>query len=457
VFHAAAMTAWWHDLEAGLEARRAAEALRQRPTIDSPCGRTVIARGPGNARRKLINWAGNDYFGLVRHTSVVNAAQRGARQFGAGSGSARLLAGGQHIHRRVEERFARWQGYANALLVSSGFSAAQAMIGALLDGGRQDCLIVDRLAHACAIDGGRLAGVRLRRFKHNDVDDLRRQLAAASGSRRIMVIVESVYSMDGDLAPLAALAEVCAEAQALFVVDEAHGLGLAGSAQLPGAGFAAAQGVRPDIVMATGGKVLGSQGGLVAAATPIIETIVNAGRAFIFSTAPVPAASAALARSMQLVQTNDVWRVRLRDRVLWLRERLCQQGWAVRDDPTPIIPLLLGDDHQAVSAAGFLRQQGHFIPAIRPPTVPPGSSRLRLSISLAHTSSDCKRLLADLAALRAAHPEVCQKSLRAQPSDVAAPCLDEAAVEESNDRSDQAPDQASHAAPDQAPAQRGSA
>ena len=173
---AAAMTAWWHDLEAGLDARREAEARRQRPTIDSPCGRTVIARGPGNARRKLLNWAGNDYFGLLRHTSVVNAAQRGARQFGAGSGSARLLVGGQQVHRRVEERFARLQGIPNALLTSSGFTAAQAMIGALLDGGRQDCLIVDRLAHACAIDGGRLAGVQLRRFKHNDVADLRRQL-----------------------------------------------------------------------------------------------------------------------------------------------------------------------------------------------------------------------------------------------------------------------------------------
>ena len=154
------MPQWISDLESALHGRADQSGLRQRPVLDSGCGRTVIACGPGNARRKLINWAGNDYFGLLGHTSVVNAAQRAARQFGAGSGSARLLAGGVRAHRRVEQRFARWQGYDDALLCSSGYAASLALIGSLLDGGRKDCLIVDRLAHACAIDAGRLAGVQ---------------------------------------------------------------------------------------------------------------------------------------------------------------------------------------------------------------------------------------------------------------------------------------------------------
>ena len=281
---------------------------------------------------------------------------------------------------------------ARGALTSSGYQAQLATLTALA--GRHDTVILDRHCHACAYDGARLSGAQLQRFQHNDVSDLQRVLARSAASRRRIVVVESCYSMDGDEAPLAAIAACCRQHDAMLIIDEAHGMGVLGPG---GRGGAAAAGVQPDLLLVTGGKSFGAQGGVVLGDQLLIDHIVNAGRAFIFSTAPAPAASAAWTRAVQLVQENPQWADDLRRRSQWLRRRLQQQGWQVPDGDTPIIPLIVGSDQAALDLSAALQEKGHFAPAIRPPTVPPGTSRVRLSLSRAHLKSDDERVLAALA------------------------------------------------------------
>lgn len=382
---------WIADELAGLEA---AGRLRRRPQIDGGCGRVVQLR-EGGRRLKLVNWAANDYLGSLAARTVRNGAARALRNFGPGAGSARLLAGGLAVHRRCEEALARWLGSEACLLAPSGYQANLAAVAGLL--GRGDAVVLDRSCHASLYDGARLSGAELRRFRHNDPLDLARQLAACASARRILVGVESIYSMDGDEAPLAALAAVCRERGALLLVDEAHALGVFGPG---GRGLCAELGVEPDLLCGTCSKALGAQGGFIAAASPLVELLVNRGRSCIYSTALAPAAAGAALAALARLQDEPGLPGRLLAEAAALRAGLRAQGWNVPEGRSPIIPLLLGGEAATLALAEQLRRAGHFAPAIRPPTVPEGACRLRLSVTLAQRPSDRRRLLAALAGLR---------------------------------------------------------
>ncbi len=382
--------------------------LRQRPVLDSACDRTIVL--VDGKRKRLINWAANDYLGASQELIVRNGAFRALRSYGAGSGSARLLAGGLRIHRQFEQRIAKFLGTQDALLTTTGFQANLAAVVALA-GDPQDAIVLDRLCHASTYDGARQAAGQLLRFRHNDAADLELQLTRCASARRILVCIESVYSMDGDEAPLAALAAVCRRHRALLLVDEAHALGVLGPG---GRGLCAETGVRPDLIVGTCSKSLGSQGGFIAADPEIVELVVNRGRSFIFSTAPCPAAiGAAYAAVGWLVDHPDL-PAALQQSIQELRRGLRAQGWDVPEGRSAIIPIVVGDEQAALALARRLRDLGHHCPAIRPPTVPAGSCRLRISVSRAHTAADKRRLLKALASVRG-EPTVPSGNAKATP------------------------------------------
>lgn len=368
--------------------------LRVRPIIDSPDDRSIILHHAGQ-RKKLINWASNDYLGAANELRVKNAASKALRRYGAGAGAARLLAGGLRCHRRVEERLAKWLGTEDVLVTTTGYQANLAALVSLA-GSEEDALILDRLCHASMYDGARLSHGRLLRFAHNDVTDLERQLRHCEGAHRRIVCVESVYSMDGDEAPLAAIRELCDRYGALLLVDEAHALGVLGP---EGRGLCAEAKVRADIRVGTLSKSLGSQGGFLAADRDIIELMVNRGRSFIFSTAPVPAAMGAAVETLTLLHEKPELPQQLCAIAQQLRQDLRAQGWVVPEGRTPIIPVMVGDEARVLALSDRLREAGHFAPAIRPPTVPAGGCRLRLTATLAHTITDRRRLLKAMSGL----------------------------------------------------------
>jgi 8-amino-7-oxononanoate synthase len=368
--------------------------LRVRPVIDSPDGRVIQLRVAGG-RRKLVNWASNDYLGLANFRPVKNAASRELRRYGAGSGAARLLAGGLAVHRRFEQRLAHWLGAADALLTTSGFQANLAAM-VTLAGEPEDVIILDRACHASTYDGARLSAGTMLRFRHNDVEDLARQLQRTSGARRRIVCVESVYSMDGDEAPLLAIHQLCREHGALLVVDEAHALGVCGPG---GRGLCAEVGIVPDLLIGTCSKSFGAQGGFLVGDSDLIELAVNRGRSFIYSTAPVPAAVGAALGSLEQLQAHPQWPAELCAAAVALRAALRGAGWEVPPGRTPIIPLIVGSEAAALALAAALGALGHHAPAIRPPTVPEGGCRLRLTLTRAHTVADCRRLVTALQGL----------------------------------------------------------
>ncbi len=368
---------------------------RTRPVIDSPDGRVIALRDNGT-RRTLVNWASNDYLGAANHRRVKNAASRELRRFGAGAGAARLLAGGLAVHRRFEQRLARWLGTADALLTTTGFQANLAAVVALTSD-PEDVVLLDRLCHASTYDGARLATGTLLRFRHNDLEDLARQLDRTAGARRRLVCIEAVYSMDGDEAPVAAIAALCRDRGALLVVDEAHAIGLLGPG---GRGLCAEQGVVPDLLIGTCSKSLGAQGGFLAGDAELIELAVNRGRSFIFSTAPAPAVVGAALGALDLLDDHPEWPAEVVAAATALRGELAAQGWAVPAGRSPIIPLVVGGEAAALELAARLRAAGHHAPAIRPPTVPEGSCRLRITLTRAHTPADRRRLVTALRGLR---------------------------------------------------------
>lgn len=370
--------------------------LRARPVIDSPDDRVIVLCAEGK-RRKLHNWASNDYLGAANRRTVKNAAARALRTYGAGAGAARLLAGGLRCHRRLEERLANWLGCQEALVTSTGFQANLATLVSLASGA-EDVVILDRLCHASTYDGARLAAGTLLRFTHNDLADLDKQLQRTAGAKRRVVCVESVYSMDGDEAPLVGIQELCRKHGALLVVDEAHAIGVLGP---QGRGLCSELGVVPDLLVGTCSKSLGSQGGFIAGDREVVELVVNRGRSFIFSTAPVPAAMGAAVATLDLLRRESDLPAQLVAQAGEVRAALREQGWNVPAGRSAIIPVLVGDEQPALDLAARLRAAGHYAPAIRPPTVPAGGCRLRLTVTLAHTASDRRRLMKAMAAARA--------------------------------------------------------
>lgn len=366
--------------------------------------RITEAQGP-----ERIDFASNDTLGLARHPAVVEAARRALEREGAGGRAARLLGGGGEVHARVERLAAEWLGAEAALLVPSGYQANLALIGSLA--GRGDAVLSDERNHASLVDGARLSRSRVLIHRHLDLEELERLLATAASARRRLVVTEGVFSMDGDAPDLPALAELCARHDATLIVDEAHAAGILGPA---GAGALAAAGLVDgapcDIArVVTGGKALGVGGAFVVGSRALIDHVVNHGRAFIFTTAPSPATAGALAGAIELVRGMDAERSQVR--------RLARALAAATGANTPAAAILripAGGPEDAVERAQRAQAAGFDLRAVRPPTVPPGASGLRVVVHAFNTDDECTRLAGEVGSVEAAeHPAVPRAERRA--------------------------------------------
>lgn len=358
--------------------------------------------GPHRQRegKPVLSFASNDYLGLKQDPRVVAAFKRGADRFGAGAGASHLLGGHSVEHAALEAELADWLGRPGVLLFGSGYQAAIGTLAALLT--RHDRVYQDRLNHACLLDGAQLARARLLRYPHLDTAalDARLREPPAHGAGASWVVSDSVFSMDGDLAPLADLAAVCAAHAAHLMVDEAHALGVLGP---HGAGAVAQAGLDVQavpVLMATFGKALGTAGACIAGSSVLREFLLGHARSFIYSTA-LPAALAAATREAVRIARQEAWRrEHLHALTAHLRVGLTQLDYTLLPSTTPIQPVIVGDAAAATRLAGALLEHGIEVPAIRPPTVPNGSARLRISLSAAHRVADVDRLLDACAAAR---------------------------------------------------------
>jgi 8-amino-7-oxononanoate synthase len=390
-------------------------ALREQGLRRELC-RVDSAQGPRIkiAGKNLLNFSSNDYLGVANHRALKEAATKAVEKFGAGAGASRLICGSLAPFHELEETLAKFKGTEAALTFSTGYAAALGTIPALV--GKSDIIIVDKLVHACIVDAAKLSGAKLRVFDHNDLNDLEKILKwaneknvqhPASGIRhRILIVTESIFSMDGDAAPLREIATLKQKYGAWLMVDEAHTTGLYGKNRR---GLAEELGVsdRIEIQMGTLGKALGASGGYICGSRTLIDLLVNRARSFIFSTAPVPATAAAATAGIQLMQSKAGEE---RRHQLWERVIQCRAGVppaSNRRDACPtlsaIIPLIIGDEAKTVKAAAKLREQNIFIPAIRYPTVARGAARLRVTLTAAHTNEDVAQLLTKLNGLDIGH------------------------------------------------------
>ena len=402
----------------GLDAELAPSLIDLRAAGRYRARRTVESRRSGATRlvvdgRDVIAFCSNDYLGLADHPKVTEALVEAARRWGVGSGAAHLVSGHCREHRLLEEALAEFSGRARALLFSTGYMANLSVIGALA--GRGDRVLEDRLNHASLLDAGLASGARFARYAHcdpaalekcleTDRQGIERPRVGVGGRRpragsRTMVATDGVFSMDGDVAPLRELAAVCLRHDAWLMVDDAHGfgvLGATGRGSLEAAGLTAAE---VPILMCTLGKELGVFGAFVAGSETLIETLIQRGRSYIYTTA-MPPALAAAARAALAVQAEESWR---RERVLAhagrFRAAAAKLGYELLPSDTPIQPIVTGDEATALAASDALLALGLWVPAIRPPTVPRGSSRLRVTFSAAHDDDDVERLIAALANL----------------------------------------------------------
>jgi 8-amino-7-oxononanoate synthase len=357
----------------------AAEGLlrRQRP-LDSPTGTQVRRDG-----KYLWNFASNDYLGLARHPQIEAALIEGVHRYGAGSAASRLVSGTLPAHRLLEDALARAKQTEAALTFSSGFATAMGAIPSIV--GKDDFVVMDKLAHACLVDAARLSGATLRVFPHNHLEKLTRLLGsirAKAPAARILVVTESVFSMDGDLCPLREIVTVAETYEALLLLDEAHGFGVLGSS---GMGLAEQEDLQHRITfqMGTLSKAAGLAGGYLAASRDWIDLLTNRARSFIYSTAPPPALAHAATASLALIRSDEG---------NTLRETLRRNIALLSTDKTPIIPRVLGSNEAALRASLVLEDAGFMVPAIRYPTVPRGTARLRVSLSATHPPAAIREL-----------------------------------------------------------------
>jgi len=381
------------SLAAGLSALAASGRVRTR--------REVRSREPGGVRARvggsdLLAFCSNDYLGLADHPGVVEAFVAAAREWGVGSGASHLVSGHCREHHLLEQELAAFTRRPRALLFSTGYMANLAVVTTLV--GQRDRVIEDRLNHASLLDAGLASGARFQRFRHADVDALRSRLSRA-GTGRTLVVTDGVFSMDGDMAPLRELADACRAGNAWLFVDDAHGLGVLGGS---GRGSLEAAGLGIEdvpILMGTLGKALGTFGAFVAGSDELIETLLQRARTYVYTTALPPAVAAATRAALRVVQQEPWRRERVLGHVARFRREAAGLGLRLPMSETPIQPVILGSEDAAMAASDSLRKQGLWVPAIRPPTVPKGSSRLRITFSAAHDDDDVERLLEGLAGL----------------------------------------------------------
>lgn len=383
---------WQGRLEDGLEQRRQAQLYRHRRQLQTAQGAHVRVDG-----RFFINFSSNDYLGLANHPRLVEAFCAAAREYGVGSGASHLVCGHSAEHHCLEEELAAFTGRERALLFSTGYMANLGTVRALL--GKGDLVLEDKLNHASLLDAGQLSGARMKRFRHSDLAHLEELLAAAGPGQRKFIAVDGVFSMDGDCAPLAEMASLARRYGAWLMVDDAHGFGVLGAT---GGGVIQEAGLTQDdvpVLMATLGKALGSFGAFVAGSSALVDTLLQQARTYIYTTALPPAVAAATRVGLQLLQ-EEAWRKQHLEQLLQrLRAGLATLNLPVLPSDTPIQPVILGDAGSAMDASDMLFRQGFYVPAIRPPTVPEGTSRLRITLSADHSEGDIDKLLEALAGL----------------------------------------------------------
>jgi 8-amino-7-oxononanoate synthase len=381
------------ELQQRLDALRGQNLFRELRRIDSPQSPRIKIGG-----KTFLNFSSNDYLGLANDPALKEAAIRAIEKFGAGSGSSRLICGSLAPFHELEESLAHFKKTGAALTFSSGYATALGTICALL--GKEDVIILDKLVHACIVDAARLSGAKIRIFDHNDLNDLEKILKWMRNesrrfplaARRTLIVTESIFSMDGDAAPLREIVALKEKYGAWLMVDEAHATGIIGK---NGRGLAEELGVSKqiEIQMGTLGKTLGSSGGYICGSRALVDFLVNRARSFIFSTAPVPATAAAATAAIRLIQSGEG---KARRDSLWKLVKKINPKSA-----SAIIPVIIGDESKAVELAVKLRAENIFIPAIRYPTVAHGAARLRVTLTAAHTAKDVAELKAALKTLNA--------------------------------------------------------
>ena len=374
-------------LAEGLADLERRDLRRERRVLDSPQGPRVRVAG-----RALANFSSNDYLGLANHPRLREAAHRAIDEHGVGSGASPLVSGHLRAHQEAEERFARFAGLPRALLFGSGYAANLGILAALAD--RDAEIFSDELNHACLIDGARLSKAKVTRFPHRDADALEARLAASQEQVKV-VATDAVFSMDGDIAPVPRLVELCDKYDAWLVLDDAHGIGVLGPA---GRGTLQHFGIAsPRIVyMATLGKALGGYGAFVAGTPALIDWLVQRARTYVYSTALPPMAAAVASAALDLVDEDPSIVLGLRARIGELSAALSSAGIEAAPSSTAIHPIIVGGTRAALDASARLQDRGFLVPAIRPPTVPEGTSRLRVSLSAAHTREEIAALAAAL-------------------------------------------------------------
>ena len=385
-------------LAAELDRIRAANLYRVRRIVEGTHGAQITVDG-----KSCVNFCSNDYLGLAADPRLAEAARKSLSISGTGSGAAALVSGYNVEHARLEEELAQFVQRPRALLFGSGWAANLGVLRALL--GKNDTLIADELNHASLIDGGRLSGARYVRASHCDAAAFGRALTSivpplSKGGQGgfALVATDSVFSMDGDLAPLSALATLCRQHDAALMVDDAHGFGVAG-ARGQGAVLDAALSVDDaPVYVATLGKALGCAGAFVAGSETLIEYLIQRARSWVFSTAPPPAIAAAARTALRIVRDEPERRTHLFENLRRFQDGAAQLGIALGASQTPIQPLILGDEKRTLALSQYLFARGLWVAAIRPPTVPPGTARLRITLSAAHKDAQIDRLLDALAA-----------------------------------------------------------
>lgn len=367
-----------------LDARAAEGLQRTRRIVDGPQQPVLHADG-----ECLLSFCSNDYLGLANHPALIAAVQQAVAEAGVGGGASHLITGHHRLHHELEEALAEFVGLPRALCFSTGYMANLGIVSALV--GRGDAIFADRLNHASLNDAAVLSRADLHRYAHNDVSALEKQLAQSTAKRKL-VIADAVFSMDGDLAPVPEMLALCERYDAWLMLDDAHGFGVLGG---QGQGTLAHFGMHsPRIIyMATLGKAAGISGAFVAGEPELIEYLVQKARTYIFTTAMPPALAAALLVALPLIRDGHERRERIARVIAALRDGLRLRKWRLDSSATPIQPLIVGSNEDALRASEQLHARGILVPAIRPPTVPQGTARLRITLSAAHTIDDVQRLI----------------------------------------------------------------
>ena len=372
------------SLQRELDQRKTDGLLRQRRLLDSPQAEHIVAN-----EQPYLSFCSNDYLGLANRPELIAAMQKAAGDSGVGSGASNLITGHHRYHDALEKQLAAFVELPAALLFSTGYMANIGVLGALA--GRGDAIFADKLNHACLNDGAYFSHAEFQRYPHNDVAALEKLLQASTAKHKL-IAADAVFSMDGDIAPIPEYLALCEKYDAYLYLDDAHGFGVLGEHGKGSLNHFKVKSPR-IIMMATLGKAAGVAGAFVAGEQVVIDYLIQKAKSYVYSTPAPPALSATLSASVKLIEQGDDLRANLNRSIAYLKNNLKLNQWQLMDSDTPIQPLVVGDNKEALALSEYLQTCGILVPAIRPPTVPVGTARLRLSLSAAHTLDDMKKLV----------------------------------------------------------------